>query len=89
MSTRFTKKNPHPSKSVTNSQVPIDRSSVAVDNRSMKTVVSNRKGTDMNPSEQYEALCARAARMYAAGEDTTEIDAECDALQTQLEKVKA
>jgi hypothetical protein len=55
----------------------------------MKTVVSNRKGTDMNPSEQYEALCARAARMYAAGEDTTEIDAECDALQTQLEKVKA
>lgn len=43
----------------------------------------------MNLSEQYEALCARAARMYAAGKDTTTIDAECDALQVQLEKVKA
>jgi hypothetical protein len=51
--------------------------------------MNNSKGTDMNLIEQYEALCARAAKMYTEGKDTTAIDAQCDALQVRLEEVQS
>lgn len=40
----------------------------------------------MTTSEKIEAAAAQAARMYAAGMDTTEIDAEVDRLIEQFEK---
>lgn len=35
--------------------------------------------------EQYERVCARAARLYEQGRDTSEVDAEADRLQALLE----
>ena len=45
-----------------------------------------RGAADMRLSEEYERACAEAARLYAAGEDTAEIDRYCDELQAAIEK---
>jgi hypothetical protein len=37
-------------------------------------------------SQKIEEACAEAARLYAAGEDTTAIDAEVDRLMAEFEE---
>ena len=47
--------------------------------------MTNAQKPKQELGERYELACALAAKLYAEGKDTTEIDAECDRLQGELE----